>query len=417
MPVPSSIADLSQTPNSNYPTGAESPITADNYLREYAAYIAQLRDGKNFADPVTLASATTTDIGAQNSMFVEITGTTTITGLGTTYNGPRFLRFTGILLLTHNATTLNLPGAANITTAAGDTAIAVPNSTPNGWNIVSFNKASGAPLFASSAGADIASAATLDLTARTGNIVRITGTTATTAVTLSNGDQVWCYAVGAWPLTYNVTTMPTPGGVSYTCATGDVVIFSKDGSGVITVDIIPKSGQPVAQVATAKIADAAVTPAKLSQPFTAGTAVATTSGTAIDFTGIPSWVKRITVIFNQVSTSGTSPLQVQIGSGSVDTSGYTSFADQAATRQSSTSGFVLIRALGDSDACMGHLVITSVGSGNGWVASGILAPSVTATNAYMGGAKTLAGALDRIRLTTIGGADTFDAGVVNILYE
>ena len=48
-----------------------------------------------------------------------------------------------------------------------------------------------------------------------------------------------------------------------------------------------------------------------------GTAVASTSGTSIDFTGIPSWVKRITVMFNGVSTSGTSFKQIQIGSGSV----------------------------------------------------------------------------------------------------
>lgn len=94
-------------------------------------------------------------------------------------------------------------------------------------------------------GTDIASAATLDLTARTGNIVRITGTTTTTAVTLNNGDQVWCYAVAAWPLTYNATTMPLPGGVNYTCAAGDIVIFTKDGSGTISIQIYPKDGYPI----------------------------------------------------------------------------------------------------------------------------------------------------------------------------
>jgi len=145
MPVPSAISDLSQTESSNSPAGSESPITADNYLRQYAAFIATLRDGKGFTDQVTLASATTTDIGAQNAMFVEISGTTTITSFGTTYNGPRFIRFTGALTLTHNATTLNLPGSANITTAAGDSCVAIPNSTPNGWNVVSYMVKSLAP--------------------------------------------------------------------------------------------------------------------------------------------------------------------------------------------------------------------------------------------------------------------------------
>jgi hypothetical protein len=151
MPVPSAISDLSQTESSNSPGGSESPITTDNYLRTYAAFIATLRDGKGFTDPVTLASAATTDIGGQNAMFVEITGTTTITGFGTNYEGPRFLRFTGALTLTHNATTLNLPGSANITTEAGDTAIAIPNSTPNGWNVVHYMRKDLAPGTADSA--------------------------------------------------------------------------------------------------------------------------------------------------------------------------------------------------------------------------------------------------------------------------
>lgn len=136
MPTPSSIGDLSQVAASNFPAGSDSPANLDDVQRAQAGFIAMLRDGKGFSVPVTLASAATTDIGAQNALAVEITGTTTITSFGTSYNGPRFLRFTGALILTHNATTLNLPGAANITTVAGDTAIAYPNTTGNGWNVV-----------------------------------------------------------------------------------------------------------------------------------------------------------------------------------------------------------------------------------------------------------------------------------------
>lgn len=147
MPVPGAISDLSQTAASNSPPGSESPTTADDYLRAYAAFIATLRDGKGFTDPVQLASGATADIGGQNALFVEITGTTTITSFGTNYNGPRFLRFTGALTLTHNATTVNLPGAANITTAAGDTAIAIPNQAGNGWNVAQYQRAAGVPSF------------------------------------------------------------------------------------------------------------------------------------------------------------------------------------------------------------------------------------------------------------------------------
>lgn len=99
-----------------------------------------------------------------------------------------------------------------------------------------------------SAGADIASAVTLPLTARTGNIVRITGTTATSAVTLSNGDYVVCIPTGLWPLTYNATTNPVQGGVSYTCSVGDLVVYWKDNSGVLHNQIIKVDGTSVATI-------------------------------------------------------------------------------------------------------------------------------------------------------------------------
>jgi hypothetical protein len=165
MPVPTLISSLSQTAGSNSPPGSESPTTADDYLRQYAAFIAMLRDGVGFTDPVQLASAATTSIGAQNSLFVEITGTTGITSFGTTYEGPRFLRFTGALTLTHNATTLNLPTAANITTAAGDTALAVPNFAGNGWNVVAYQRADGTPLALTNASVTTAKIADANVTA------------------------------------------------------------------------------------------------------------------------------------------------------------------------------------------------------------------------------------------------------------
>jgi len=143
MPVPSSISSLSQTPGSNSPSGSESPATFDDYMRTIFAFIAQLRDGKA-SNEVDVASASTTDIGAANSSTVRITGTTTITSFGTNYNGPRYVRFAGVLTLTHNATTLILPGGVNITTAAGDSAIVVPIGSPgSGWKVVSYIPAVG----------------------------------------------------------------------------------------------------------------------------------------------------------------------------------------------------------------------------------------------------------------------------------
>lgn len=148
MPVPTSITELSQTAGSNSPAGTDNVSTADDHIRALAAFIAQLRDGEGFATEATVASAATCNIGGANSLVVQITGTTTITSFGTDYLGPRFVRFAGALTLTHNSTSLILPGAANITTAAGDTAIFVPQTA--GWRCVSYTRAAGAPAFSAS---------------------------------------------------------------------------------------------------------------------------------------------------------------------------------------------------------------------------------------------------------------------------
>jgi hypothetical protein len=153
--------------------------------------------------------------------------------------------------------------------------------------------------------------------------------------------------------------------------------------------------------------------------ITSGTAVASTSGTSIDFTSIPSWVKRITVMFSGVSTSGTSLPQVQIGSGSVTTSGYvatSSILFTAVSVTTATSGFI-INSNQAAAVNNGQMVLTNV-SGNVWVASGYFGNSSgTVTMSISTGALTLSGALDRVRITTVNGTDTFDAGSINILYE
>lgn len=91
----------------------------------------------------SIASAATTDIGAANSDFIDVTGTTSITSLGaTTTRNHIWVNFTGALTLTHNATSLILPSGANITTAAGDVAEFVRVSGSN-WKCVSYLKADG----------------------------------------------------------------------------------------------------------------------------------------------------------------------------------------------------------------------------------------------------------------------------------
>jgi len=164
--------------------------------------------------------------------------------------------------------------------------------------------------------------------------------------------------------------------------------------------------------------DSALSRAQI-QRITQGTAVASTSGTSIDFTSLPAWVKRITVMFSGVSLSGTANPLVQIGAGSVTSSGYISSSAAVAGSGStgmvtSTAGFIL-NSSGAANTNSGHMIITSVSS-TVWVSSHSAKYSTTFCM-FGGGDVTLSGTLDRVRITTSNGTDTFDAGSVNIIYE
>ena len=106
------------------------------------AIVDQMLAGQALGDEATVASAATANIGAANRNRVQITGTTTITSFGTTANCLKVVRFAGVLTLTHNGTSLILPGAANRTTAAGDVGIYMSDASGN-WREISYATASG----------------------------------------------------------------------------------------------------------------------------------------------------------------------------------------------------------------------------------------------------------------------------------
>lgn len=150
-----------------------------------------------------------------------------------------------------------------------------------------------------------------------------------------------------------------------------------------------------------------------------GTSVASTSGTSIDFTGIPSWVKRVTAVFSVVSTNGTSPIITQIGAGSIQTTSYSGSTWYANTTNSSNSTGIIVVPT-NAAAKTWDAVITAIllNSATGlWVFSVVAGENPAASGVVGGGSKTLSGTLDRIRITTVNGTDTFDAGSINILYE
>jgi hypothetical protein len=156
--------------------------------------------------------------------------------------------------------------------------------------------------------------------------------------------------------------------------------------------------------------------------ITSGTAVASTSGTSIDFTSIPSWVKRITVMFQGISTNGASPPTVQIGDfGGIETSGYLGAIGRTGTGTAganNSTGFLMEDDSGATAVLNGNLILTLFNaSTNTWTAMGIFGRSDSANVFSQGGYKSLSATLDRVRITTTGGTDTFDAGSINILYE
>lgn len=147
----------------------------------------------------------------------------------------------------------------------------------------------------------------------------------------------------------------------------------------------------------------------------------TASGTAVDFTGIPSWAKRITVMLNGVSTNGGSNPLIQIGSGSITTTGY-SAGSRDTTVTIAGGGYVYTTGFGIASQnanflLYGHMNL-SLSSSNLWVSSHTIYMTQGQAYAYVGGGSvSLSGALDRLRLTTVNGTDAFDAGTINISFE
>jgi len=188
------------------------------------------------------------------------------------------------------------------------------------------------------------------------------------------------------------------------------VVISGDTSGQVTL-----AAPAVAGTSTITLQAATAT----MSVNTLGTAVASTSGTSIDFTGLPAWVKRVSILFKGVSISGTSQFLIQLGSGSIQNTGYSGGGTRIGATSVGAGAYTTGFGFSNTTAATvysGTTTLTSFGS-NIWVAAGVLGGNATEFNSITGGDVTLSGALDRVRITTANGTDTFDAGSINILYE
>jgi len=257
-------------------------------------------------------------------------------------------------------------------------------------------------------GADIASANDTALLAD-GNYNDVTGTTTTNGMTDGVLNELrWLQYDGAVPLKHNTaassgfSSLFLPGAADYTTAAGDLFAYRYDGALWRVAGYILSSGKALVDTLLA-------------------TEQASTSGTSIDFTGIPAGVKKITIMFSAVSTNGTNNLYVQLGdSGGIESSGYVGGigSDGAANRAANSGGFNVSHVMTAATAHDG-MVILSLENPTAfrWTELGILNRDDNGSTVFSAGNKTLSAELTQIRITTSGSTDTFDAGSINIQYE
>jgi hypothetical protein len=409
---------------------------------------------------IDVASASTINLttSAPNTRHINITGTTTITGFTVAAGKTYFVRFDNSLTITNGASLVTQLGR-NIITVAGDTCI-LRATAANTVELLEY-----VPVTPDKQIQNITASVGSSALTATLNPTRLDFRSAT----LSSGTINTRYVQTAVSVTApNGATLGTTNGVA-----SKLAVLAIDNSGTVEVAIVNTAGTVnldestlISTTAIDTAADSAdvvySTTARTNVPFrvvgyitstqatagawttspsniagafqgmtkgataatssiNSGAVQATTSGTSFDFTSIPSWVKRITVMLNGVSTSGSSQLVVQIGSGSITSSGYSSTAVGMSTGSlsalTSSTGFVLEDAGSSSYALFGNLVLTNV-SGNNWTTTGMFIRSQSSGfTSQTVGFVSLSGTLDRVRLTTANGTDTFDAGAVNILYE
>lgn len=209
------------------------------------------------------------------------------------------------------------------------------------------------------------------------------------------------------------------------------LVYSADASGVLQLQGNGTTGLTVGNTGNVTVNTNLFVSGAEVEPLILGTAQASTSGTNIDFTGIPNWVKRITVMFNGVSTNGTSYVEIRLGTSSgIVSSGYISMSAYVGTASYGTTasniiitdGFT-IDAGGPSAPSLryGHMILSLVNpSTNSWVASHTIGHNIPGTGYFPmfgGGSVSLASVLTQLRLTTVNGTDAFDAGSINIMYE
>jgi hypothetical protein len=369
------------------------------------------------ADQLLIADTDNGDSGAANRVTVQKLLNDTLTnGTYTNANLSGNLNVTQLSTLGTISSTRGTIGILNSTTGT----ITGLNSTTG--TVATLNSTTGTVATLNSTTGTIAGLNSTNGTVQTltASTATITGGTYSGAINSTTGTIATLNSTNGTVTTLNSTTGTITGLRS---TTGTVATLNST-TGTITNLSTTLAGDFTISQGTGTIGAAKVTPTNLSQPITSGIQVASTSGTAIDFTGIPSWIKKVTVMLNGVKRSATSLIEIRIGTAAgIEATGYKSASGWAGSVNAtivSTTGFATHAAAGAAaaDLLHGSMIISTLGS-NTWVEqSGFYQEGATSNVQNSGGgSKTLAGVLDRVRVTTLSGTDTFGSGTINIIYE
>jgi hypothetical protein len=388
----------------NFTVGGNLAVTGTSAFTGNAAFVGST----TFTGAVVMSSAS-----VSNGLTGNVTGNVTgnLLSVTNTITAGSFVVGNIYTIATIGSTDFTLIGASANTVGIEFTATGVGNGTGTATTVTGRATSLSTVLPVNKGGTGNSSV--------TPNAVFVGGTTSTSAISAVNpgilGNVLTSTAgstVTAGSLVvgvqYSILTLGSSDFTSVGAASNAVgVVFTATGVG---------TGSGTVQITTWR--SGAIYPLT-SGTVNAGGANPLTTGTVVDFTNIPSWVKRITIMFSAVSTSGTSFKQIQLiyGGSTVVTTGYRSssarFNANALTESAAATGF-LINANSAADDMYGSFTLTNL-TGDTWTGFG----GVTYSAGFLSsaGGVVIGGTLTGVRITTVNGTDTFDAGSINILYE